>query len=91
MYICRIRARGLIARPTLQLHWGCVQTLPHTLHPAPAAAAPRQGFCATQLPLKLLPLLHFDSPAHRKKNPTTATHIPGMSGVWLSTMTWAAS
>lgn len=67
MYICRIRARGLIARPTLQLHWGCVQTMPHTLHPAPAAAAPRQGFCATQLPLKLLPLLHFDSPAHRKK------------------------
>lgn len=67
MYVCRIKACGLIARPTLKLHQGCVQPEPLTAGTAPTTEI---QICAVQICLWLLPLLHFSQPTtFRKKIP----------------------
>lgn len=92
MYICRIKACGLIARPTLKLHWGCVQPelLTHMLHPAAAGPTVIQIFCAIQLPLWLLPLVHFSQPRTYKKEKSQLA-FQKYQGVRLKSMTLAAS
>lgn len=61
MYICRIKACGLIARPTTAPLGLCAAraALTHMLHPAGAAPAVIQTFYTIRLPLHLLLLFYF--------------------------------
>lgn len=72
MYICRIKACGLIARPTLKLHWGCMppELLTYVLHPTWAAPALIQTFCAIPAS-SVVAFFTFDNPEHFKNKKNT--------------------